>query len=106
MARTTGWAGQQHARSSRWARTVSWLGSGGGLPVSGALAPAPLCGNLGFMTGGCLGSSGPSETEFPSRRDKGPAFRSAAGAELASRFRGKGTNAPTAGRRAAKTCDR
>ena len=62
FARTTGRAGQQHARSSSHSGQDHLPGTGGGLPDSGALLPAPMCGNLGFMISLSPASTGPAET--------------------------------------------
>ena len=48
ITRTTGWAGQQHARSSRRPGEVISISSGGGPPNSGALPSAPRCLNIAF----------------------------------------------------------
>jgi hypothetical protein len=50
ITRTTGYAGQQHARSSGPVAEPDSMSSCGGLLNPGALQSAPVSGNLGFMT--------------------------------------------------------
>ena len=76
ITRTTGRAGQQHARSSSYGGEDHRLGSGGAPPDSGALPPARMCGNLRLIIQASPGRAHAVGTYVPLHRAKeAPAAR-------------------------------
>ena len=84
ITRTTGRAGQQHARSSSHSGEDHRLATGGSPPDSGAFPPACMCGNLRLIIKDSPGRARPVGAYVPLRRAK-QAPRRALGAATPAR---------------------